>query len=422
MPDKKEQHEAFVWLWLPNSTTPIVAGRIERNNEQLVFNYGRSYLDRDECISIYEPELPLRSGAIFPRSGLTIAGCVRDAAPDAWGRRVILNRLFGIRGTNSDTSVLDELTYLLESGSNRIGALDFQDSSTEYVPRIAETTPLSELQLAIEKVEKGELLTPELDQALFHGTSIGGARPKAMIQDENRTMIAKFASSTDTYNVVKAEYVAMCLAARVGLDVAHVHLTSVAEKDVLLIERFDRKKTTVGWTRYLMVSVLTLLGLDEMLARYASYETLAEVVRHRFTSPKNTLHELFGRLVFNILCGNTDDHARNHAAFWDGSSLTLTPAYDICPQNRAGNVASQAMLIVENKRESTLATCLKAAPNFHLSETAAKDIIAHQISTIRNEWDEICEEATLSEIESNLFSQRMFLNDYVFEGTKKELS
>ena len=422
MPDKRERREAFVWLWLPNSTTPIVAGRIERNNGGLVFNYGQSYLDRDDSISIYEPELPLRRGAIYPRSGLTIAGCVRDAIPDAWGRRVILNRLFGIRGTNSDTSVLDELTYLLESGSNRIGALDFQNSATDYVPRITETTTLSELQLAIEKVERGELLTPELDQALFHGTSIGGTRPKAMIQDDNSTMIAKFASSTDTYNVVKAEYVAMRLAARVGLDVAQVHLTSVAGKDVLLIERFDRKKSTDGWTRNFMVSVLTLLGLDEMLARYASYETLTEVVRHRFASPKNTLRELFGRIVFNILCGNTDDHARNHAAFWDGSSLTLTPAYDICPQNRSGNVASQAMLIVENKRESTLATCLKAAPNFHLSETAAKDIIAHQIITIRSEWDEICEEATLPEVESNLFRQRMFLNDYVFEGTERELS
>ncbi len=422
MPDKRERREAFVWLWLPNSTTPIVAGRIERNNGGLVFNYGQSYLDRDDSISIYEPELPLRRGAIYPRSGLTIAGCVRDAIPDAWGRRVILNRLFGIRGTNSDTSVLDELTYLLESGSNRIGALDFQNSATDYVPRITETTTLSELQLAIEKVERGELLTPELDQVLFHGTSIGGTRPKAMIQDDNSTMIAKFASSTDTYNVVKAEYVAMRLAARVGLDVAQVHLTSVAGKDVLLIERFDRKKSTDGWTRNFMVSVLTLLGLDEMVARYASYETLTEVVRHRFASPKNTLRELFGRIVFNILCGNTDDHARNHAAFWDGSSLTLTPAYDICPQNRSGNVASQAMLIVENKRESTLATCLKAAPNFHLSETAAKDIIAHQIITIRSEWDEICEEATLPEVESNLFRQRMFLNDYVFEGTERELS
>ena len=136
----------------------------------------------------------------------------------------------------------------------------------------------------------------------------------------------------------------------------------MAGKDVLLVERFDRAKTKDDWTRKAMVSALTLFGLDEMMARYASYEDLAEIIRHRFTSPKATLHELYGRLVFNILCGNTDDHARNHAGFWDGEHLTLTPAYDICPQSRSGNVASQAMLIVGDNRTSTLATCLEAAP------------------------------------------------------------
>ena len=264
-------------------------------------------------------------------------------------------------------------------------------------------------------------LTPDLDQALFHGTSLGGARPKAMIQDGDTKMIAKFSSSTDTYNVVKAEYVAMRLAAKAGLDVAPVRLADVTGKDVLLVERFDRAKTRDDWTRKAMVLALTLFGLDEMMARYASYEDLAEIIRHRFTSPKATLHQLYGRLVFNILCGNTDDHARNHAGFWDGEHLTLTPAYDICPQSRAGNVATQAMLIVGDNRTSTLATCLEAAPNFQLSEKAAKDIIAQQICTIRDGWDGICKEAELTEVERNLFGQRIFLNDFIFEGMPEDL-
>jgi len=173
--------------------------------------------------------------------------------------------------------------------------------------------------------------------------------------------------------------------------------------------------------RKAMVSALTLLGLDEMMARYASYEVLAEIVRHRFTSPKATLHELYGRLVFNVLCGNIDDHARNHAGFWDGEHLTLTPTYDICPQNRSGNVASQAMLIVGDNRTSTLATCLEAALSFQLGEQAAKDIIARQIGTIRDAWDDICEEAALSEIERNLVGRRLLLKDYIFEGTAEGL-
>ena len=419
--DTKAPGEAYVWIWLPGATVPVVAGRIARDGERLVFNYGQSYLDANDRIAIYEPELPLRRGAIAPQAGLSIAGCLRDAAPDAWGRRVILNRIFGSWGKEADTAALDELTYLLESGSDRIGALDFQHSPSEYVPRAVQHATIEELLNSAEKVEKGEPLAPDLDRALFQGTSLGGARPKATIQDGDTKLIAKFSSSTDTYNVVKAEFIAMRLAARAGLDVASVSLERVAGKDVLLVKRFDRVKTRDGWTRRAMVSALTLFGLDELLARYASYEDLAEIVRHRFTSPKATLHELYGRLVFNVLCGNTDDHARNHAGFWDGEHLTLTPAYDICPQNRTGNVASQAMLIVGDNRLSTLATCVEAAPNFQLSETAAKDIIARQIGIIRDGWDDICKEAELTEVERKLFGQRLFLNDFIFEGVTEGL-
>ena len=420
-PDAEAPEEAYVWIWLPGATAPVVAGRIARDGERLIFNYGQSYLDRNDRIPIYAPELPLRSGAIPPEAGLSMAGCLRDAAPDAWGRRVILNRTFGRKGKDVDIVTLDELTYLLESGSDRIGALDFQHSPSDYVPRAVQAATLEELQSAAEKVENGVPLTPDLDQALFHRTSVGGARPKAIIQDGDTKLIAKFSSSTDTYNVVKAEYVAMRLAASAGLDVASVRLAHVAGKDVLLVERFDRANTKDGWTRKAMVSALTLFGLDEMMARYASYEVLAEIVRHRFTSPKATLHELYGRLVFNVLCGNTDDHARNHAGFWDGEHLTLTPAYDICPQSRSGNVASQAMLIVGDNRTSTLATCLEAAPSFQLNEKAAKDIIDRQIGTIRDAWHDICEEAALTEVERNLFGRRIFLNDYIFEGTAEGL-
>ncbi len=408
--------EAYVWIWLPGATQPVVAGRIARDGERLIFNYGRRYLERDDAIPIYLPELPLRSGAISPEAGLGMAGCLRDAAPDAWGRRVILNRAFGRKSRDVDVGVLDELTYLLESGSDRIGALDFQRSPADYAPRAVQAATLEELLSAAEKVEKGVPLSLDLDRALFHGTSIGGARPKAMIEDGDGKMIAKFSSSGDSYSVVKAEYVAMRLAAKAGLEVAPVRLERAAGKDLLLVERFDRIRTDAGWTRKAMVSALTLFGLDEMMARYASYEDLAEIVRHRFTAPRATLHELFGRLVFNVLCGNTDDHARNHAAFWDGEGLTLTPAYDICPQSRTGNVASQAMLIVGDDRASSLATCLEAAPQFQLDQKAAKNIVARQIASIRDGWDDICEEAGLSDVERNLFRQRLFLNDSIFEG------
>ncbi|MSQ98152.1 MAG: HipA domain-containing protein, partial [Xanthomonadales bacterium] len=118
------------------------------------------------------------------------------------------------------------------------------------------------------------------------------------------------------------------------------------------------------------------------------------------------------RLVFNILCGNTDDHARNHSAFWDGATLRLTPAYDICPQARTGNEASQAMLILGNDRMSTLDVCLAAATQFQLSVGAARDIIDHQLDVIRGNWDAVCEEAELTAVDKALFWRRQFLNPY----------
>ena len=420
MTSKTSYNEAFVWIWLPEETEPVVAGRLEADNGNLLFNYGKSYLERvhdsKQAISIYEDELPLKAGILPLLDGLNIPGCIRDGAPDAWGRRVIINKKLGAKGSGIDTAQLDELTYLLESGSDRIGALDFQTSATEYAPRLSVNVALSELLESTERVEKGIPLTPELDQALFHGTAIGGARPKALIEELNKKYIAKFSSSTDLSNVIKAEFVAMRLAEHAGLNVARVKLTSASNKDVLLIERFDRKKVNNGWQRKAMLSALTLFGLDDMMARYASYEIFAEIIRHKFSSPSATLKELFSRLVFNILCGNTDDHARNHAAFWDGKNLNLTPAYDICPQSRSGNEASQAMLIAGNNRMSKLSNCIDTAHNFLLSKDEALAIFETQKDIIEKNWMTVCDEAALNEIDRKLLWGRQFLNSFAFEG------
>lgn len=416
---KEAPREAYVWVWLPGQTQPVVAGRLAPEGRDLLFNYGRSYLARTDAIPLYEPELPLRPGVLPLPPGLSMPSALRDAAPDAWGRRVILNRLSGARAGTAD---LGELTYLLQSGSDRVGALDFQASPSIFVPRATAAASLEDLMDAARLVEDGVPLPPDLDAALLHGSSIGGARPKALIDAGHEKYIAKFSSSSDLTSVVKAEFIAMRLAALAGIDTAKVKLANVAGKDVLLIRRFDRIKREAGWQRRAMVSALTLLGLDEMMARYASYQELATVIRHRFTDPKPTLRELFARIVFNILSGNTDDHARNHAAFWDGRMLSLTPAYDICPQGRAGREATQAMLIDGDRRLSQLSLCLDAAPNFLISRDDATAIAAGQITTIKQEWQTVCDEAALSTVDRDLFWRRQFLNPFAFEGAPEALS
>jgi serine/threonine-protein kinase HipA len=407
--------DAFVWVWLPQETLPVVAGRIIREGVGFCFLYCKSYISRKFAITLSQDELPLRAGSQSPLRGLSIAGCLRDAAPDAWGRRVILNKLTGNQGAGADPAELDELTYFLESGSDRIGGLDFQNAADEYVPRQHEGANLEELLTSAERVEEGIPLSPDLDQALQHGSSIGGARPKALITDGDKKFIAKFSLQSDTYNIVKGEFVAMRLAQKCGLNVAPVKLTKAIGKDVLLIERFDRQLINDAYQRRLMHSALTLLQLDEMMARYASYEDLAEIIRRKFYEPKATLEELFKRLVFNILCGNNDDHARNHAGLWDGHEYTLSPAYDICPQNRVGREASQAMLISGNNRASKLLIAKEAAKHFLVDTKHANAIMERQIGEISASWNDVCDEGELNQTERDFFWRRQFLNPFAFE-------
>ncbi len=212
--DSAQSKGAFVWIWLPGKADPVVAGRLVQGQDRFVFNYGGSYLARSDAIPIYEPELPLGRGLIEPPAGLSMARSIRDGSPDAWGRRVIINRLTGAKA--AEAADFSELTFLLESGSDHIGALDFQESATNYVPRLKANAPCEELLEAAAMIEKGVPLTPALDLALNHGTSIGGARPKALIDDGDRKLIAKFSASADIYSVVKAEFIAMKLASASG--------------------------------------------------------------------------------------------------------------------------------------------------------------------------------------------------------------
>lgn len=402
---------AFVWVWLPGAVDPVVAGRLEALGSVVMFTYGRSYLERSSAVPLYLPELPLRPGRIPPGDGLSVAGAIADAGPDAWGQRVILARRAGHLRPEHDTGDLSLLTYLLESGSDRIGALDFQASASTYVPRVGEAS-LAEMQTAADKLQAGAELSPDLEMALLRGTSIGGARPKVLLDDGGRRLIAKLSSATDPYPVVKAEAVAMELARRVGLDVAATEVVGCLGRDVLLVERFDRTK--IAGQRRMLVSALTMLGLDEMMGRYATYPALADLVRHRFTNPATTLRELFSRIVFNICVGNTDDHARNHAAFWDGIALTLTPAYDLCPQLRSGTEANQAMAISrDGQRAGRLAVCQDAAATYLLSRGEARDLMDRQVTLIHEQWDDAADAARLTVQEKHQLWERQILNPYI---------
>jgi serine/threonine-protein kinase HipA len=213
---------AYVWTWLPGASEPVVAGVLQQQDGELWFTYGRSYLQLADAVPLQPavrlgnwPGLPLREGP--QRPPLPPAhGVIRDSAPGLVGHAGDPAQA----GRNRRRRTLDELsllTYLLESGSNRIGGLDFQTSHDGYTPR-SSTAPLEELLEAAARIEQGEAILPRAGRRAGARDGRRGARPKALLRDEYGTeMIAKFSVSTDVFPWMQAEAVGMELARRCGV-------------------------------------------------------------------------------------------------------------------------------------------------------------------------------------------------------------
>jgi serine/threonine-protein kinase HipA len=374
-------------------------------NEEIHFVYGRSYLSREDAIALDPREMPLAEGVLRPPLG-GMHNVIRDAAPDAWGRRVLLYRM--------GQQALSEFNYLLMAGPDRIGALDVLDTPEAYRPPEAPAVTLEQLVSAADYIERGQPLPQALHDTLIHGSSVGGARPKALLEDEQKKWIAKFSSSTDQYPVIRSELAAMWMAAQCGIRVPAVRLVESMGKDVLLIERFDRIKSESGWQRRFMISGLTALLLHETEARLASYLDMAGFIRRYGQNATGETKELYRRMVFNILIGNNDDHARNHAFFWDGRYYQLTPAYDICPMLRSGLTANQAMVVGAHGRLSTLKNAVSEAALFGLSADEARHINEELVDRIETLWKDAVAFAGLTRFQADQLRRATVLSEGCF--------
>jgi len=397
--------EAFVWIWLPDGTESVLCGKLQEDAGELRFVYGRSYLERNDAISLDMRELPLESGVFRPRVG-EMHSVIRDASPDAWGRKVLLYRL--------QQDHITELDYLLNAGADRIGALAVQKSSDHCQTQEIQTATLDQLVEAAELIENGQPLPDALDNALLHGSSVGGARPKALLYDNQSGWIGKFSSGTDQYPVVRSELAAMWLAGQCDIRVPAVRMVESMGKDVLLVERFDRIRAENGTKRRFMISALTALQLHETEGLLASYLDLAGFIRRYAKDAGQDNFQLFRRMMFNILIGNNDDHARNHAFFWDGSQYELTPAYDICPMLRTGLTANQAMIVGKQGRSSTLKNALSEAGLFGLTREHAILVKNELIDKIETLWAEASDCARLTKVQSDLLRRATVLSPGIY--------
>jgi serine/threonine-protein kinase HipA len=385
------ERQTYVYLQLPGTldTVPAALLKVEKLRDGTFvgrFRYGDRYLERKDAISLDPFKLPLGSIVHEFTKLKGIPGAVRDAGPDAWGRRVIEHKLE--RGAGD----LEEIDYLLNGPQDGAGYLSFGLKLEPPAPRrrYNRTHQLADLVAAAQAIEEGKRVPMHILEQLEPGTSMGGARPKATLEDDKRLWIGKFPEKADRCNLQRIEYATIELARRCGISACNARLESIGGRDVLMVERFDRQHTAGGYLRFGLVSGLTLLDCDEnYLDRERwSYPLLADELRRWSEKPDEDRVELFRRIVFNAAVTNNDDHPRNHAVRRTARGWRLTPAYDLVPAPVVSlERRDLAMTVGTYGRTASVYNLLSQSERFGLTTEAAK-IEIEKITAALKAWRE----------------------------------
>jgi len=381
------EREVYVYIQLPGTleTVPAALLKVQTlpdGTQVGRFRYGDRYLQRPEAITLDPFQLPLAKSVFAFTQLKGIPGAVRDAGPDAWGRRVIEHKL------ERSAADLHEIDYLLHGPQDGAGYLSFGLKVEPSAPRrlYNRTHQLAELIAATQAIEEGRPVAAHLLAQLEPGTSMGGARPKATIEDAQSLWLGKFPTRDDRFNLQRVEFATLDLARRCGLNVTQARLQTIAAGDVLMLQRFDREYTDKGYLRFGLVSGLTVLDCgDSHLDRERwSYPLLADNLRRWSAKPDADCAELFRRMVFNAAVTNNDDHPRNHALLRRQKGWRLAPAYDLVP----APVVSQerrdlAMTVGDHGRTASIYNLLSQAGRFGLSAEEARAEIDRIVDVVR---------------------------------------
>ena len=390
--------KCFVYIQLPQTLETVVCGRFER--ERLSsgdyvgrFIYGRSYRTRQNAVEIDPIHLPLVERQFDTLALNGIFGALRDSGPDAWGRRVIEHAMGRLD--------LGEVDYLLNSPHDRAGALSFGLNEVPPPPNRSfnKTIQLETLLKAATELESLEFGAPlsaelrQLQQLVDTGTSMGGARPKNVVEDDSGLWLAKFPSKSDRWNNAAVEAGMLSLASQCDIRTPPFRVQNVAGASVLLIQRFDRQKTGApGKTDYFrsrMVSALTVLGGDETANRERwSYLDLSDEIRRWSEKPALDRAELFRRMVLNALIANNDDHPRNHAMLANTTKWRLSPVYDLTPSPVHSHERHLAMTAgIQSGRRATRSNLLSGCARFGLTVEDASATIDRLRAIVAKNWE-----------------------------------
>jgi len=413
-----DDQACYVYIQLPGTmeTVPCASLRVRTIGAgayEGTFTYGKRYLERPEVVPLDPFHLPLTTRPQKFTKLKGIPGAVRDASPDAWGRRVIQAKL------QRPEAAIQEIEYLLSGPDDGAGNLSFGRTATPPAPRrpFNRTHQLAALIEAAEKLEEDGRLPHEILEALEPGTSMGGARPKVTVEDNHRIWLAKLPERADRHNMQRIEYAALELARAAGLRVCGTRLEPVGAREALMLDRFDREwnPDAKAYTRYGLVSGLTVLDCEDgHLGRERwSYLLLADELRRWSGKSDDDRRELFLRMVFNAMVTNNDDHPRNHALVQTRGGWRLSPAYDILPVPLVSlERRDLALQVGRFGRAASLYNILSQCDVFGLARDEAQALIDRMLDIVRG-WREFfaargVEQRSIEMLEQAILPQSFF--------------
>lgn len=378
-----------LYVWVQLDGEPVIAGRFERRGRVGVFYYANSYVRRPAAFAIDPINLPLLPEREFlTQANGGVWGVLLDAGPDSWGQRLLAQL--------SPSRPRDPLEFLLAGNGEGVGCLLFSLSQAR-VKRPELRGPSVDLgvleQAATDLLARDAPLPPELQEALLAGGSLGGARPKAAVLRDGQPWIAKFSRDTDLYNEVRAEYATLSLAKAAGIEVAeHRLLTTPDGRDVLLVKRFD-VAATGGKLPYISGHALLNLHRFQENNPAHGYPGLAALLRRFAAQPRAAVRELFRRMAFRALIGDTDDHGRNLGFLRVGGAWRHAPLFDALPHINV--IGLQAMPVGREGRRASVANLLSMSEHFALSRDAARALLTQLQGQLAG-WEEHFRTAGLS--------------------------
>lgn len=420
--------ECFVYITLPGEVEPVTAGRFvlgrdRRDVPEGRFVYGRTYMERPNAVALDPVELKLAPRTYSTATFGGLFGALRDASPDYWGRRVIQRHL--------GKAQPGEMAYLLYSPDDRAGALGFGLNQAPPAPKrtFNQALDLAKLQATADTIVADEEApaaaanadaAQQVENLMLIGTSMGGARPKAVVEDEAGLWIAKFNRPDDDWNSARVEHAMLLLGRACGLTTADSRVELVGGRDVLLVRRFDREKVEGGYLRARMVSALTLLRAEDTYQSRGkwSYVLLAEELRRVCDDPQENTRELFRRMCFNALISNVDDHPRNHAVIARDAAWKLSPAYDLTPAVPISiERRDLAMACGDAGRLASAENLLSQRARFLLDDDDARGIVDAMEAQVRASWHATARAAGVSERDCEKIA-----GAFAYEGFRQESS